>query len=123
MRSALVVVFVVTLAGCDPGWSLSGAVVDSAGAPVVGASLTLTCPGAGTGAGAMSETQLTSATGAFSFGGVSGAGHADKCTLAITKAGFTTATVAAHSTCFRSTKTRNLGQPCVAGEGRITLVP
>ena len=111
------------LAGCDPGWKIEGTVVDNGGAPVDGASVVLSCPGGGTGAGPVAQTKMTDASGHFAFGGVSGAANAGKCTLAITKAGFTTKNVDAPDACYRSTETKNFDVPCAATDGHITLLP
>ncbi len=114
---------VVVVAGCDPGWKIEGTVVDPAGAPVDGASVSLGCPGGGTGAGPVAQTQMTNASGHFAFGGVSGAANAGKCSLAIGKAGFTTKTAFAPDACYRSTQTGNYATPCAPSDGRITLSP
>ena len=113
----------VVLAGCDPGWKIEGTVVDPSGAPIAGASVALTCPGGGTGSGPVPQTIVTAADGRFSFGGVSGAANAGKCSLAISKAGFTPKTLGAPDACFRSTQTGNFAQPCAPADGRITLAP
>jgi len=113
----------LVLGSCDPGWKIEGTVVDPSGAPIAGASVALTCPGGGTGAGPMPQTIVTDPTGRFSFGGVSGAMNADKCSLAISKAGLTTKTITAPDACFRSTRARNYGTPCAPADGRVTLVP
>ena len=119
MRAALAL---LVLSGCDPGWHISGTVVDSSGAPIAGASVALTCPGP-PGSGPAPQTIVTDPTGTFQFGGVSGAGQSSKCSLAISKAGFTTKTIAATDACYRSTSARNLGTPCARTDGRITLTP
>lgn len=120
MRAALVL---VVLAGCDPGWNIEGTVVDPSGAPIAGASVALSCPGAGTGAGPVPETVVTDPAGHFRFGGISGERNSDKCTLAISKSGLTPKTIAATDACFRSSHTRNLGAPCAPTDGRVTLTP
>jgi hypothetical protein len=51
------------------------------------------------------------------------AANADKCTLAISKTGFTTRSIGSTDACYRSTHTHNLGQPCGPVEGRIALTP
>ena len=111
------------LGGCDPGWKIEGTVVDSSGAPIAGASVALTCPGGGTGAGPMPQTIVTDPTGRFQFGGVSGAGGSSKCSLAISKPGLSPKTITATDACHRSTQARNFTTPCGPSDGRVTLTP
>lgn len=121
MRPAIFAV-VLLCAGCDPGWHIQGTVVDSSGAPIAGASVALACPGP-PGSGPVPETILTDPTGRFSFGGIAGERESSKCTLAITKSGFTTKTIGATDACYRSTSARNLATPCAPTDGRVTLTP
>jgi hypothetical protein len=120
LRRSTVLLF---LAGCDPGWKIEGTVVDPAGLPVEAASVALSCPGGGTGAGAMPQMLVTGPSGRFAFGGVSGAANAGKCFLVINKPGFAMKTVGAPDACYRSTQTGNFTTPCGPTDGRITIGP
>ena len=119
MRIALAL---LVFSGCDPGWKIEGTVVDPLGSSTIpGASVALACPGGGTGAGPMPQTVVTDAMGRFSFGGVGGAASSSKCSLTISKAGFTTKTIVATDACFRSTQTHDYTTPCGPSDGIVTL--
>ncbi len=105
---------IAALAACDPGWHVEGTVVDATGAPIASASVVLACP-----KGAP-ETHVTGADGKFSWGGIGGQ-TTDKCTLAISKAGFAPKSVVATDACYRSSSKHNLSDHCAPTDGRITL--
>lgn len=101
---------------CDPGYRIEGNVVDSAGLPVVAATVKLSFPSG------MVESTVTDPAGHFSFGGVGRTSEAGKATLVVDKAGFVSQTLSAPATCFRSTQKGNFAEQCKPGEGKITLL-
>lgn len=114
MRLALATIFV---AGCtDPVWKAQGTVFDNWGAPIEGASVTVTCPDQET----RSEPVLTTQTGRFEVGGHN-ASRAMGCSLEVSKPGRHLKTVHMMEVCFRSKKTQNYDLLCSPTEGKITL--
>jgi hypothetical protein len=104
------------IASCDPGWSGVGHLIDAKGAPVDGASVKLVCP-----SGSSGRSEISDATGSFTFGGVGSSFESPKCSVEIEKPGFTKQTVRTLDLCYRSTNAKNFGKPCATGEGNITL--
>ena len=114
--AGLVPVALAILACGDPVYSINGTVQEgAAGAPLVGAKVTKTCPKTSP------ETATTDASGHFEFGGVGGSFDADKCTLSVAATGYTPQTIPSTSACLRSTHLGNTGKPCGPAEGKITL--
>jgi hypothetical protein len=109
------VVALAILACGDPAWSMTGTVVDSAGAPVPGAKIVVTCPGR---SGPV-DTQLTGPKGEVNGGGIPAA--PPTCTAEISAAGHATKTVPVTDFCYRSTTAGNYGSPCAAGSGKVVL--
>ena len=105
------------VAGCDPVYHIDGTVLDPAGSPIAGVSVTKTCPSSPV------EKETTDAAGHYAFGGVGGTRDADRCTLVFDKPGYKTQTRPSTAACLRSTSKGNAGEPCEAGEGNVTLAP
>jgi len=108
---------VMLVAACsDPLWKAEGSVVDSWGAPIVGASVALVCPEQEQSL----ETVKTTAAGRFEVGGHNAA-RAMGCSLEVSKPGKHLKTVHMMDVCFRSKKTGSYDLPCTGNEGKITL--
>lgn len=110
------VVFLAVLACGDPGVSLSGNVVDSAGTPVVGATAKLTCP-------SRTETAVSDGAGHVTFGGIGTPSKYAGCTLTVEKPPLKPVSTTVAALCMRSSTDGNYAQPCAATEGRITMLP
>lgn len=102
----------VAVAGCDPGWQMTGSVRAEGGAPVAGATITTKCPDDRPPL----PTSTSDANGAIHGGGV---GYfRDECNLEVRAQGFAPQTVPVRGVCRR----RAMGS-CVAVELRVTLHP
>jgi hypothetical protein len=116
MKGWLVACAVVCWA-CDPAYAVTGTVVDGKGAPIGGATVTMSCPSGS------ARKETTGPSGEFQFGGVGGTAEAPSCTLRVEAAGFAVKTMPTTLACFRSSTKGNYGKPCSPGEGKVTLVP
>ena len=106
----------VFLSACDPAWKAEGSVVDTSGAPIVGASVVVVCPNEERSL----DTVKTTAAGRFEVGGA-GASRAMGCSLEVSKPTYHLKTMHMMDACFRSRKTQNYDLPCGSSEGKITL--
>jgi hypothetical protein len=105
-------------AACDPVYDVQGTVHDPAGAPIVGAAVTKSCPSGRT------EHETTDAAGQFSFGGVGGSFEAGKCSLTIDAPGYTRLTLRTYDVCYQNSEDApHRNWPCTAGKGVVTLRP
>jgi hypothetical protein len=103
---------------CDPTYGVAGTVVDPRGVPIVGASVTMTCP---KGPG---DRAVTDAAGKFSFGGVGGSFEAGSCTLLFEAAGFRPLRLRTIDVCYHNTEDRpHRSWPCTPPRGKVTLAP
>jgi hypothetical protein len=102
----------VLLVACDPAYSVTGTVVDGKGAPIAGASVTMSCPSGSV------RKETTGASGEFQHGGVGGTAEAPSCTLRIEAAGFVPQTIPSTAVCFRSSRKGNYGKPCSPERGQ-----
>ena len=103
---SIALVVAAVLACGDPAWSMHGTVVDTAGAPVSGATVNLLCPGHK----AIYATDKTGPAGEVNMGSIPDAPKG--CTVEIVAAGHAPHTYATSDFCYGSTSAGTYGKDC-----------
>jgi len=117
LRSLLFPLLLILLCACDPAYHVEGLLVDPAGKPLSGATVTKICP-------KEKESVTTITDGRFSFGGVGGAFEAGSCNLRIDAPGFQQRTLSTQDACYRNTQDGTYKKgACKPDDGKITLTP
>ena len=104
---SIALVVAAVLACGDPAWSMHGTVVDTAGAPVVGATVNMLCPGHK----AIYATDKTGPAGEVNMGSIPDAPKG--CTVEILAAGHPPHKYATTDFCYGSTSAGTYGKACV----------
>ena len=112
---SIALVLAAVLACGDPAWSMHGTVVDTAGAPVSGATVHVLCPGRPVAY----ATDKTDAKGDVNMGGIPSAPAG--CSVEVIAAGHPPHTFPMTSFCFRSTSEGTYSTPCPAAGTKVVL--